>query len=147
MSDNWAGSAVLYRAADLIETVGWAQGVTGGRDADGLAVYPGNDPGEPDVIAAAWAPIGAIEEAAMILLGDSFSLGSDQAIAALAPSMTRDGHLSPRTETDPDQLQDAWLNAIVDWNDEARRTAAQVIDALKRAALLGPDEVPARLWE
>lgn len=147
MTDNWAGSTVLLRAADLIETVGWAQGVSGGRDAEGGAVYAGNDPDDPDVIAAAWAPTGAIDEAAIILLGDDFSLGSDQAIAALGLSMTRDGHLSPSTETDPDQLQDAWLNAIVEWNDEAGRTAAQVIDVLRRAAQLGPADVPASLWE
>src|SRR4051794_545618 len=137
MAADWYAPAVLERAADLIATVGWCQGVSG-LNTRGETIDP-NDHDDGDVVAA-WSIVSAIGGAILALGLPDIHTPEDQAIAALALSLIPRGELTleDHDPLEPDQVQDAWLHALNDWNDVDGRTREQVVAALRNAALLGP---------
>lgn len=102
-------SEVLSKAADLLEKPGaWTQGASS-RNASG-------DPDDDNVIrrdAVCWCAYGAILKAA----GETLIIGSPRAAAAA-------------------EIIDGIVVAdVTQWNDDPNRTQAEVVEALRQAAL------------
>ena len=103
-------SEILNKAADLIEERGWVQGTGWGRDTAALCLEGG--------IAAA---AGIVRT-----LGNGFIYQGCPAYDAVCSYLNR--HPRPR--------QYPVLDSLWDWNDTPGRTAEEVIEVLRAAALI-----------
>lgn len=107
-------SEVLYRAADLIEERGWGQGADTWADhGQGLCLEGG-------ILAASGADLG---------FTDPEFLGCPAYRSVLR-------YLEDRFAFEFSRVQYAGDPRLWDWNDEKGRTAAEVIEVLRAAAVI-----------